>query len=51
MTFMKQLEICTWLDIMEMMLHFLVVLVVLWFCLGEEKNPYLLEIPTEIFME
>ena len=37
MTYIKQLDIWTWLDIMEM-LHFLVEIVVLWFCFGGEKR-------------
>ena len=34
------------LDIMEMLLHFLVVMVVEWFCVKKKrKSPCLLEIP------
>ena len=50
MTYIKQLDIWTWLDIMEM-LHFLVEIVVLWFCFGGKKNPYLLEVPIEIYVD
>ena len=37
MTYIKQLDIWNWLNIMEM-LHFLVEIMVLWFCFGRKKE-------------